>query len=134
MSVTIRTTSWHLPTLLGKENKLWLSSLSTILYPPITFFLLETNTFISNIFTNILNLQTQGNNPYTICFNVLSHRLMQCTKHPVKDYYLMCFLPTRLNLSRCTMYTHIMLDWQSSVKFNWKGLSFKIGTINATAG
>jgi hypothetical protein len=56
MSVTIPTMSCHLPTLLGKENKLWLSSLSTILYPPITFFLLGTNTFISNIFTNILNL------------------------------------------------------------------------------
>lgn len=32
------------------------------------------------------------------------------------------------------MYTHIMLDRQSSVKFNWMGFSLKIGTINATAG
>jgi hypothetical protein len=134
MSVTIPTTLWHLPTLLGKENKLWSSSLSTIPYPHMTFFLLGPNTFFSNTFTNILNLQIQGNNPHINCFKALSKRPMQRTKYPVKYCYLMGFLPASLTFSGCTMYTHIMLNRQSSVKFNWKGFSLKIGTVNATAG
>jgi hypothetical protein len=83
MSVTIPTMIHHLPTLMGKENKLWSSSLSTITYPPITFFYSGPNTFSSNTFTNILNLQIQRNNPHIMHFKALSKRLMQCTTHPV---------------------------------------------------